>query len=139
MSGSTKLISMCQLPRRLTELKHHQHLQVAVPTASLTVIIISWHLLHQLYVLLHKHRPHPNISDRRYYGLTPSCICMVAGSRPCTCDFCHMGKTIPSSIYKQNQQATRGLDLRRGPDPRFYNPMKAQLSQLMRGLTGMDR
>jgi hypothetical protein len=40
------------------------------------------------------------------------------GSKPCTCDFCGMGKPIPDSIYGKNEQACKGLRLSRGPDPR---------------------
>lgn len=66
--------------------------------------------------------------------LTPLC---PAGSTPCCCDFCHMGKPPPDSIYMQNQQATRGLQLRRGPDPRSYDPVKAGIAAAGRGLYGM--
>ncbi|WIA33074.1 hypothetical protein OEZ86_006230 [Tetradesmus obliquus] len=60
------------------------------------------------------------------------------GSKPCCCDFCAMGKPVPDSIFRKNQQACRGLELSRGPDPRSFNPAKAQISEMMRGLFGMD-
>jgi hypothetical protein len=40
------------------------------------------------------------------------------GSTPCSCDFCAMGKPVPDHIFKKNEQASRGLRLSQGPDPR---------------------
>uniref|UniRef100_A0A383WGV5 MYND-type domain-containing protein n=1 Tax=Tetradesmus obliquus TaxID=3088 RepID=A0A383WGV5_TETOB len=49
-----------------------------------------------------------------------------------------MAKPVPDSIFEKNQQARRGLELSRGPDPRSFNPAKAQISEMMRSLFGMD-
>jgi hypothetical protein len=39
------------------------------------------------------------------------------GKAPCSCDFCAMGKSVPGSIFRKNEQACRGLKLSQGPDP----------------------
>ncbi|KAJ6500194.1 hypothetical protein C8R47DRAFT_1257850 [Mycena vitilis] len=60
------------------------------------------------------------------------------GSRPCTCDFCRMGKPLPSSIYNEKTASRHGLNLRRGPDPRSSNPLLAMAAATGRGILGMD-
>ncbi|KZT67272.1 hypothetical protein DAEQUDRAFT_746213 [Daedalea quercina L-15889] len=41
-----------------------------------------------------------------------------SGSKPCTCDFCRMGKLLPDDMYNEQNGHRMGLRLRRGPDPR---------------------
>ncbi|KAG6808197.1 hypothetical protein H0H92_005078, partial [Tricholoma furcatifolium] len=48
-----------------------------------------------------------------------------SGSRPCSCDFCRMGKPLPDSIYYKKSAERMGLRLLRGPDPRSYHPVLA--------------
>ncbi|KAF8967232.1 hypothetical protein BDZ97DRAFT_1656541, partial [Flammula alnicola] len=47
------------------------------------------------------------------------------GSKPCSCDFCKMGKPLPDSIYREQSASRHGLVLRRGPDPRSFNRASA--------------
>ncbi|KIY69942.1 hypothetical protein CYLTODRAFT_392887 [Cylindrobasidium torrendii FP15055 ss-10] len=60
------------------------------------------------------------------------------GSRPCTCDFCRMGKPLPDRIYDMNKAPRRGLTLSRGPDPRSYNSAQAAIAEIGRAMTGID-
>lgn len=59
------------------------------------------------------------------------------GSQCCSCDFCTGGKEIPKPLRKQTME-NYGLDICWGPDPRSYNPMRASMNDMMRGLFGMD-
>ncbi|KAG7085811.1 hypothetical protein E1B28_003349 [Marasmius oreades] len=61
-----------------------------------------------------------------------------AGKKPCTCDFCRMGKPLTDSIYRKVNQARMGLNLRRGPDPRSYNASLAVMSEIGRSMLGLD-
>ncbi|KXZ48656.1 hypothetical protein GPECTOR_26g559 [Gonium pectorale] len=49
-----------------------------------------------------------------------------------------MGKPLPDGICPPTSQSRKGLKLRRGPDPRSFNPAQAAISSMMRGLFGMD-
>ncbi|KAG7001403.1 hypothetical protein G7Y79_00032g067560 [Physcia stellaris] len=64
-----------------------------------------------------------------------------SGSRACTCDFCHMGKPLPDDIYSKTVRSpsAKGLKLLKGPDPRSFNPAKAGVAAMARGIIGMDR
>ncbi|KAF9481914.1 hypothetical protein BDN70DRAFT_830152 [Pholiota conissans] len=45
-----------------------------------------------------------------------------SGRNPCSCDFCHMGKPLPDSIFYEKTASRHGLtNLLRGPDPRSYH------------------
>ncbi|KAI1098485.1 hypothetical protein F4804DRAFT_123169 [Jackrogersella minutella] len=59
------------------------------------------------------------------------------GPTPCQCDFCHMGKPLPGSIYNRDTLERRGLSLPRGPDPRSFNDIQAGAARLMRPAFGM--
>ncbi|KAI6092013.1 hypothetical protein F4821DRAFT_279443 [Hypoxylon rubiginosum] len=59
------------------------------------------------------------------------------GPDPCQCDFCHMGKPLPDSIYKKEKIERRGLKLSQGPDKRSFNKSKAETADVMRTLFGM--
>ncbi|PNW79834.1 hypothetical protein CHLRE_08g368550v5 [Chlamydomonas reinhardtii] len=61
------------------------------------------------------------------------------GSKPCKCDFCVMGKSLPPHISPLTSQQRKGLTLSRGPDPRSHNPAQAAISEVMRSLFGMDK
>ncbi|KAF7306000.1 hypothetical protein HMN09_00754500 [Mycena chlorophos] len=57
-------------------------------------------------------------------GMNDSCNHHGSGSKPCTCDFCRMAKSLPDSVYMREEPARHGLKLRRGPDRRsYYYPM----------------
>ncbi|KAI1453675.1 hypothetical protein F4805DRAFT_442448 [Annulohypoxylon moriforme] len=60
-----------------------------------------------------------------------------SGPDPCQCDFCHMGKPLPDSIYYKDTLERRGLNLRRGPDPRSYDHVKAMSARAVRPFLGM--
>ncbi|KAL0488771.1 zmynd10 [Acrasis kona] len=60
------------------------------------------------------------------------------GSKPCSCDFCHMGEPIPDEIYNKKTAENMGLKLPRGPDKRSFNPQQAAIAKMMRGLYGLD-
>ncbi|KAJ7451707.1 hypothetical protein B0H11DRAFT_2001080 [Mycena galericulata] len=61
------------------------------------------------------------------------------GSRPCTCDFCKMGKPLPSSIFNEKTAERHGLKaLRRGPDPRSYNRFLAIEAATGRTMFGLE-
>ncbi|KAH8586022.1 hypothetical protein B0O99DRAFT_695870 [Bisporella sp. PMI_857] len=62
------------------------------------------------------------------------------GSRPCTCDFCKMGKPLTEKIYNNRLKSVhgKGLDLPRGPDPRSFNSRTAETNAMARDLLGMD-
>ncbi|KAI1767324.1 hypothetical protein GGR53DRAFT_463425 [Hypoxylon sp. FL1150] len=59
------------------------------------------------------------------------------GPDPCQCDFCHMGKSLPDSIYRKEKIESRGLSLSGGPDVHSFNPCKAAIADSMRALFGM--
>ena len=59
------------------------------------------------------------------------------GPKPCSCDFCHMGKPLPDKIYREDNMERKRLKLSRGPDPRSYNPIKAATADFARSLMGM--
>ncbi|KAK7005802.1 hypothetical protein R3P38DRAFT_3039683 [Favolaschia claudopus] len=61
-----------------------------------------------------------------------------SGSRPCTCDFCKMGKPLPDSVYLDKTATRHGLKLRRGPDQRSYNSFTAGIAGVARTSLGMD-
>ncbi|KAF9475465.1 hypothetical protein BDN70DRAFT_840879 [Pholiota conissans] len=61
-----------------------------------------------------------------------------SGSKPCTCDFCRMGKPLPDSIYNEKNSSRLGLKLRRGPDPRSFKPSRARKAEAMRSLFGLQ-
>jgi len=61
-----------------------------------------------------------------------------SGSRPCTCDFCHMGKPVPDSIYRGQTGPSMGLSLRRGPDPRSFDPTLAARALKGRRALGLE-
>ncbi|KIM38938.1 hypothetical protein M413DRAFT_447589 [Hebeloma cylindrosporum] len=71
-------------------------------------------------------------------GMKWGCDHHGTGSKPCTCDFCRMGKALPDSIYKERCQTRHGLQLSRGPDPRSYHPQIAQVSAMGRSMMGLD-
>ncbi|KAI1089297.1 hypothetical protein F5B19DRAFT_467837 [Rostrohypoxylon terebratum] len=60
-----------------------------------------------------------------------------SGPDPCQCDFCHMSKPLPDSIYLKDTLGRRGLNLPRGPDPRSFNAEKAFKATIARPLIGM--
>ncbi|KAF5389743.1 hypothetical protein D9757_005996 [Collybiopsis confluens] len=62
----------------------------------------------------------------------------IGGSKPCTCDFCRMGKPLPDSIFNKRSQSQMGLDLSRGPDPRSYNAGLAAMSAMGRSMFGLE-
>ncbi|KAF6264682.1 histone-fold-containing protein [Scenedesmus sp. NREL 46B-D3] len=47
-------------------------------------------------------------------------------------------KPVPDSISRKNEQACRGLRLSQGPDPRSFNPQQVKISEMMRGVFGME-
>ncbi|KAI1773578.1 hypothetical protein F4818DRAFT_116554 [Hypoxylon cercidicola] len=59
------------------------------------------------------------------------------GPDPCQCDFCHMGKALPHSVYENDTSERHGLKLSRGPDRRSFNPAKAATADIMRAALGM--
>ncbi|EJD42517.1 hypothetical protein AURDEDRAFT_89441 [Auricularia subglabra TFB-10046 SS5] len=58
--------------------------------------------------------------------------------KPCTCDFCVMGKPLPDNVFNEKNMERHGLNLSRGPDPRSFNPTKAAISNMARSLMGLD-
>ncbi|PPQ70359.1 hypothetical protein CVT26_013793 [Gymnopilus dilepis] len=62
--------------------------------------------------------------------MTFGCDHHGTGSKPCTCDYCKSGRSLPASIYFEKTASRQGLKLSRGPDlrssglgaqrPRFY-------------------
>ncbi|KAJ7497606.1 hypothetical protein FB451DRAFT_1018170 [Mycena latifolia] len=60
------------------------------------------------------------------------------GTCPCTCDFCRMGKPLPSGIFNEQTPFRHGLTLRRGPDPRSYNPVYAIQAAVGRTMFGLE-
>lgn len=50
-----------------------------------------------------------------------------------------MGKALPDSIFDPTTATRRGLTLSRGPDPRSYDRVQAQISKIGRGMMGMDK
>jgi len=60
------------------------------------------------------------------------------GAKPCSCDFCRMGKPVSDKIYYEKTASRMGLTLPRGPDPRSYNPVLALNAQIGREMFGMD-
>ncbi|KAI1646304.1 hypothetical protein F4815DRAFT_472792 [Daldinia loculata] len=58
------------------------------------------------------------------------------GPQPCSCDFCHSGKSLPDDAYKDTVPR-HGLQLSRGPDPRSYDETKAATAASMRPLFGL--
>jgi hypothetical protein len=71
-------------------------------------------------------------------GMEYGCDHHGTGSKPCTCDFCTMGKPLPSSIYNEQSASRMGLQLPRGPDPRSFNVGLATVASSMRPMLGMD-
>ncbi|KAI0314127.1 hypothetical protein OF83DRAFT_1138190 [Amylostereum chailletii] len=61
------------------------------------------------------------------------------GKKPCTCDFCRMGKPLPDRIYYEQSPERMGLTLPRGPDPRSgSNPAMAAVAEMGRTMMGLD-
>ncbi|CAG8949196.1 hypothetical protein HYFRA_00004819 [Hymenoscyphus fraxineus] len=62
------------------------------------------------------------------------------GPKPCTCDFCRMGKPLTDSIFESTskKQHAVGLNLVKGPDPRSYNAHSALINEMARSAMGMD-
>ncbi|KAJ6587219.1 hypothetical protein DFH09DRAFT_1142914 [Mycena vulgaris] len=60
------------------------------------------------------------------------------GSYPCTCDFCRMGKPLPSSIFNEKTPFRHGLILRPGPDPRSFNRFLAVNAATGRTMFGLE-
>ncbi|KAF9782793.1 hypothetical protein BJ322DRAFT_172060 [Thelephora terrestris] len=60
------------------------------------------------------------------------------GSKPCSCDFCRMGKPLPERIYNKKPASRMGLNLPRGPDPRSFNTALAISAATGRSLFGME-
>ncbi|KDQ17573.1 hypothetical protein BOTBODRAFT_29748 [Botryobasidium botryosum FD-172 SS1] len=60
-----------------------------------------------------------------------------AGRKPCTCDFCRMGKPLPDKIYKKKTPSRHGLELPRGPDPRSFHPGHAAVAGTARAFMGL--
>jgi len=60
------------------------------------------------------------------------------GSKPCTCDFCRMGKPVSDKIHNEKVASRMGLTLPKGPDPRSYNPLLAMNAEIGRSIIGMD-
>ncbi|KAJ7899045.1 hypothetical protein B0H13DRAFT_1718217 [Mycena leptocephala] len=71
-------------------------------------------------------------------GMDYGCDHHGTGSRPCTCDFCRMGKPLPSSIFNEKTPSRRGLTLRPGPDPRSYNRFYAVQAATGRTMLGLE-
>ncbi|KAF9475460.1 hypothetical protein BDN70DRAFT_814041 [Pholiota conissans] len=61
-----------------------------------------------------------------------------AGKKPCSCDFCRMGKPVVDSIYNEQTSSRLGLKLPRGPDPRSFNPGIAMITGVGRAICGLD-
>ncbi|KAI1080003.1 hypothetical protein F5B20DRAFT_147853 [Whalleya microplaca] len=59
------------------------------------------------------------------------------GPSPCQCDFCHMGKPLPDSIYQKDSVHRKGLQLPRGPDIRSFDPSSAAVADIARSFLGM--
>ncbi|KAF7315697.1 hypothetical protein MIND_00085300 [Mycena indigotica] len=59
------------------------------------------------------------------------------GKKPCTCDFCRMGKPLPDSIYKEKTASRHGLQLQRGPDPRSSNFALGMIAETARTVMGL--
>lgn len=57
------------------------------------------------------------------------------GSTPCKCDFCVMGRPVPS--HTRSETYCRGLKLSNGPHVRSGNPMVGSMNAMMRQLLGM--
>ncbi|KAI0881667.1 uncharacterized protein GGS22DRAFT_196236 [Annulohypoxylon maeteangense] len=70
-------------------------------------------------------------------GQNDGCDHHGTGPDPCQCDFCHMGKSLPDSIYNMDTLERRGLNLPRGPDPRSFHLVKASLAGFARPFMGM--
>ncbi|KAF9649326.1 hypothetical protein BDM02DRAFT_3094964, partial [Thelephora ganbajun] len=60
------------------------------------------------------------------------------GSKPCSCDFCTVGRPLPEGIYKKKSASRMGLNLPRGPDPRSFNRALAISAATGRSLFGME-
>ncbi|KAH9936540.1 uncharacterized protein B0H18DRAFT_325782 [Fomitopsis serialis] len=71
-------------------------------------------------------------------GMNWGCDHHGSGSRPCTCDFCRMGKPLPDSIYREQSGTRMGLKLRRGPDSRSFNPALAAMAVKGRSAFGLE-
>ncbi|GLB41022.1 putative MYND finger [Lyophyllum shimeji] len=71
-------------------------------------------------------------------GMDHGCDHHGSGSFPCSCDFCRMGKPLPERIYKEKSAERMGLNLRRGPDPRSFNPALAALCATGRSICGLE-
>ncbi|TFY51398.1 hypothetical protein EVJ58_g10590 [Rhodofomes roseus] len=71
-------------------------------------------------------------------GVNYGCDHHGTGSKPCTCDFCRMGRPLPDSIYKEKTGPRMGLRLPRGPDPRSFNPVLAAQAAQGRSMFGLE-
>ncbi|KAF9475461.1 hypothetical protein BDN70DRAFT_840872 [Pholiota conissans] len=69
-------------------------------------------------------------------GIEYGCDHHGTGSTPCSCDFCTMGKPLPDKYYCKQSSSRLGLSLRRGPDPRSFNPAKAMIAESARAFLG---
>jgi len=70
-------------------------------------------------------------------GMKYGCDHHGEGSKPCSCDFCRMGKPLPNSIYNEQTASRMGLNLPRGPDPRSFNPAQAAVAAAGRTMLGL--
>ncbi|KAJ7045842.1 hypothetical protein C8F04DRAFT_940002 [Mycena alexandri] len=72
-------------------------------------------------------------------GMNHGCDHHGTGSNPCTCDFCRMGKPLPSSIFNEKTPSRYGLtNLRPGPDPRSYHYGLAVAAATGRTMFGLE-
>ncbi|KAF7321921.1 hypothetical protein MKEN_00714400 [Mycena kentingensis (nom. inval.)] len=61
-----------------------------------------------------------------------------SGKKPCTCDFCRMGKPLPDSVYFDKTSERHGLKLNRGPDPRSANLLLGTIAEAARTMMGLE-
>ncbi|KDR69935.1 hypothetical protein GALMADRAFT_255247 [Galerina marginata CBS 339.88] len=71
-------------------------------------------------------------------GMKWGCDHHGSGSKPCTCDFCRMGKPLPDSVFNDDSATRHGLNLRRGPDPRSFNAGLATVAAASRTMMGLE-
>ncbi|KAK0469286.1 uncharacterized protein EV420DRAFT_1232522, partial [Desarmillaria tabescens] len=71
-------------------------------------------------------------------SMTWGCDHHGTGVKPCTCDFCKMGKALPDSIYHEQSATRMGLRLPRGPDSRSKDLTAGGIATMMRGFLGLD-
>ncbi|KAF9475463.1 hypothetical protein BDN70DRAFT_883662 [Pholiota conissans] len=71
-------------------------------------------------------------------GMDWGCDHHGTGSKPCSCDFCRMGKPLPDSIYHKDSASRHGLTLQRGPDPRSFSSASAAIAKHGRSVFGLE-